>query len=361
MTSSAIASSRRFFGIDLGQFAAQARRAGELMGRSRAARALIPSMVVRLQRRDGTAAHWLARGDRFEALTGALPHGASVFPAMELPEHMFLHRHLLLPGLSEQDLAAAVQLEVEAINPFGSELLWGYATRFDDVRGVVHVDAVLASRRQVNEWYGQQSAAHPAADGQPEVWAVAGLARPLRLQGFGTNRRTVLAAQRHRLNLALLALAGLLLVLLLLSPTLQARARAIAAGTAFERLHQQAAPAVALRDQIVRDGEKAASLERYAASRAEPVKVLEAVTRALPDDTWLVTFRTDGLTAQLVGYTPNAAALLRTLEQMPGAREVKATAAATRRPGHSKESFSIEVKLDPAVYGRLPPSTGASA
>ena len=60
------------------------------------------------------------------------------------------------------------QLEVEAINPFGSELLWGYATRFDDVRGVVHVDAVLASRRQVNEWYGQQSAAHPAADGHDQ-------------------------------------------------------------------------------------------------------------------------------------------------------------------------------------------------
>ena len=50
---------------------------------------------------------------------------------------------------------------------------------------------------------------------------------------------------------------------------------------------------------------------------------------------------------------------MRQLEQMPGAREVRATSPAARRIDGTRESFNIEVRLDPAVFGRLPPTEGA--
>ena len=82
-------------------------------------------------------------------------------------------------------------------------------------------------------------------------------------------------------------------------------------------------------------------------------------TRATPDDAWILSLKVEGLTASLTGNAANAAALMRQLEQMPGAREVRATSAATRRIDGTRESFNIEVRLDPAVFGRLPPTEGA--
>ena len=111
----------------------------------------------------------------------------------------------------------------------------------------------------------------------------------------------------------LIGLAALLIGALAVTPTLQLRARAIAAGETFESLHGRAAPAVAQRDQIVQQAEKATAIRDHLAAQADPVKVLEALTRATPDDAWILSLKVEGLTASLTGNAANAAALMRQL------------------------------------------------
>ena len=249
-------------------------------------------------------------------------------------------------------------LDVASASPFpAGDLVWAHGVRFDDAEKA-HANIVLASRRQIDTWLIEGG--HAARPGPtPELWAVAGLSSPIVVPGHGEAARATQAARGRRLNLALIGLAALLIGALAVTPTLQLRARAIAAGQAFESLHGRAAPAVAQRDQIVQQAEKATAIRDHLAAQADPVKVLEALTRATPDDAWILSLKVEGLTASLTGNAANAAALMRQLEQMPGAREVRATSAATRRFDGTRESFNIEVRLDPAVFGRLPPTEGA--
>ena len=358
MSSSASLSSNRFFGIDLGRLGSQLRRAGEALARSAVARALTPALPVRLQQADGSQSLWQVRGDQFQRMPEAAGTPPVPFNALELPDALYLRRTLVLPRLTDEELASAVALDVASASPFpAGDLVWAHGVRFDDAEKA-HANIVLASRRQIDTWLIEGG--HAARPGPtPELWAVAGLSSPIVVPGHGEAARATQAARGRRLNLALIGLAALLGGALAVTPTLQLRARAIAAGQAFESLHGRAAPAVAQRDQIVQQAEKATAIRDHLAAQADPVKVLEALTRATPDDAWILSLKVEGLTASLTGNAANAAALMRQLEQMPGAREVRATSAATRRIDGTRESFNIEVRLDPAVFGRLPPTEGA--
>ncbi len=361
MSSSDTVASQRFFGLDLRQTGAQWRRVAEALARTPVARAFAPGLVVRLLRDDGVPSLWLARDQQLKPLPSSASESPPAFDALELPQDLFLWRSLVLPRLSDAELADAVALDLASASPFAPrDLVSGHVVR-DGTEGTVQVDAVLASRTQVDAWLSGVRRTLATSAAAAEVWAVAGLPAPVPLAGYGDQRRATTAARKRCQNLALAALAALLLGALAVTPTLQLRARAIAAGHAFERLHADAAPAVAQRDLLVQQAEKAAVIGRYVGSHADSLKVIHAITRAVPDDAWLTILKIDGLTVSLVGNATNVATLLRSLEQMPGARDVRATSAAMRRRDGDKETFTIEIKLDPSVYARVPPLPGASS
>ena len=88
-----------------------------------------------------------------------------------------------------------------------------------------------------------------------------------------------------------------------------------------------------------------------------PLKVMDLLTQALPDDTSLLGLQVQGLKVTMNGQTTNAAALMQHLSAQPGIREVRAPSAATRPLGVSKDSFSLEFTLDPKM---LSPVDGAA-
>ncbi len=50
--------------------------------------------------------------------------------ACELPEDLLLRRTLVMPRMSEKDLAQAMTLDARSASPFpGQDLVWGYAVR----------------------------------------------------------------------------------------------------------------------------------------------------------------------------------------------------------------------------------------
>jgi general secretion pathway protein L len=82
------------------------------------------------------------------------------------------------------------------------------------------------------------------------------------------------------------------------------------------------------------------------------VMVLEAITRALPDSTYVTELRVEGDKVQVVGLTQDAPSLIRLMEQSPQFTRATFFAPTTRGQNEAGERFHIEAHITP--YFGLP-------
>ncbi len=352
-----ISSDARFLGVDLKALWLELRQSWQQLNQSPMVSWLTPEPPVRLLQADGRQSVW--RGSEGAGSAAAQSVGGTSFIAIELPQERVLQRSLNVPAaMSAADLARAIALEARTSSPFAMhDLVWGcrvHAFR----RGICQVDMALASKRQVAQYLTEQADRFKAV-AVPEIWVLSSHGLPLVLQGFGEGVRHAFAVRRRRLGYGLLALALALGMALAATPTLQLRARALEAVAQYEALAARVAPVVRQREQLLQSAEHMNALAELLTERMEPLRVLEKLTEVLPDDTALQSFRLQGTKVTLGGLTSNTASLLQLLGEQPGLREVRSPSAATRAGLSGKENFSIELNLDPALFG-VPKAAAAS-
>lgn len=344
----------RLFGLDLRLLAREWRAAWADALRSRWLAWLTPEAVVQLQQADGDSSSWLGSA-RLSTRSQAKPE----FFAQELPPELLLMRTLTLPAMDAASTAAALSLQARTLSPFAAgDLVWAHRTRPGTAAATQSVDLVLASRQHVARHLQAQGGAEGAPP--PEVWALAPGGVPIVLPGYGEGARRASACRGRRLRLALLALALALAGAIAITPTLQLRARAIQAVTAYDQLARDTAPAMHQREQLLQTAEKLATLNDILAARIEPLRVLDRLTQLLPDDTALQAFSLKGAKVTISGLTGNSSALMQTLGQQAGMRDVRAPSPATRSGGpNSRENFVVEFTLDPQEFGVDVPAPAA--
>jgi general secretion pathway protein L len=358
------ASPPRFFGMDthkLRQTLAQAwaeLRDGPILDW------FTPEARVRWSRADGTQEVWLARGGQMRRGKADGSNTTGSFTAVEVPDTIVLRRHMMLPRLNPAATAQAIALEASAHSPFPpNELVWGARSTPDGQRrGGLDVEMVLASRGLIQQHFAAQPGAAALEDS--EVWCLSERAdEPIALAGFAEPRRQRVQRRGCNLNLTLMVSALVLLGAIAISPSLQLRARALVAMQDYQRLARVAAPALAQRESLVRSQDQLAELRTILGEQADTLQIMELLTRVLPDDSSLLTLQVQGLKITLTGQTANSAALLERLGKEPGLREVRAPTAATRPPGATKETFTIEAQVDPAVLQQaaVSPQRGEAA
>lgn len=345
--------SLQLFGLDLGQVWQELRQAWRGMQKSPPLAWLTPDFPVRVLRADGTQAFWC--GDEQVASVSKQPR----FEAIEVPDSLLLRKTMLLPAMPEAEAAHAVELEARSGSPFAAmDLVWGYkaAASAKVGQGVpCKVEVLLASRSQVAEYAEtqRQLLAHAA---QPcEVWAfTAQDERPVVLQGWGEDQRVRAGQRRRHMAYGLLAVMLAMLAAMAITPTAQLRLRAIEATHAHEAMQRKTADIVGKREAYLHAVERIDAVRGLLAERTEPMRLLEVLTEALPDGTYLQSLRVQGLKATVQGLTPDAAALMQSLGKVRGFKEVKAPSAAVRNPGATADSFIIELQLDPALLSQFP-------
>lgn len=269
------------------------------------------------------------------------------FEALLLPETLLLRKHVTLPQLQANEMAAALALEVQTISPFAFEdTVWAYQT--DAASGVsAQIHLAVTSRKLIAQ---HAESMFPRLDLKTaEVWAqqVGGKGFTA-LPGFGDTRR-----QRHnhiwRWVSALLVFGVLALAAAIaLTPTLRLYLMSLQAGQALEIVAKNASPAVQQREALLRLNEQISGLDKLVDRPVPPLQTLSLITQALPDDTSLLSLQLQGLKVTMTGQTANAASLMKQLGGTAGLQEVKAPTAATKPLGATREQFTIEFMLDPA-------------
>ena len=326
----------QLFGLDLRNLFRDWKQAILLMGRWPGFRWLSPQYAVTLKARDGLECQVLE--DLGVGVEGEYAPDTP-FRGLLIPEELVLWRQWSPPELSEPELAAALELEVQRLNPFEPEELIWLSRR--DASGAAHgaIHIALTSRKLLKthmDW---------SPDSQLELWVKIPETDAYTLfSGFGERRRYQASLKWLLVNFSLILLILAVGVLAALTPSLQLRERAHQASADFERLKQQSGKVLALREQLLKEQSKVQQLQALAGNRMIPENVLLLVTKYLPDDTYVLVIDVKGSTVNLTGLTSNAASLMQHLGKQPGVKKVTAPNAARRE--RDRETFNIEFDLD---------------
>ncbi|WP_311222565.1 MULTISPECIES: PilN domain-containing protein [unclassified Acidovorax] len=350
-----LSSDARFLGIDLHTLWRDIRHAWAGVNDWPVLSWLTPEPQVVLLHADGGQSFWCG-GVVYAQPVGRLK---ASFTALELPDDYVLRRTLTLPRIASSDLESAIALQARSISPFPvDDLVWGYIARGGAHEGTL-VELMLASRRQVSA-YAASQAARLGAIADYEVWVRGADGLPAVLRGYGEGARKAYARRFRKAGYALLALSAVLLLAMAITPTLQLRMRALQASASYQALSQRVAPQVQQREAMLKSIEKLSALSELVSDRLEPLRVLDMLTKVLPDDTAVQSFKLQGRKVTLAGITGNASALMQLLGEQPGLRDVKAPSPATRLGTSAKESFVIEFTLDLREFGVVVPASVAS-
>ena len=289
-----------------------------------------------------------------KAATTVVPIQAR-FQALVLPEDILLRRSLVMPSLAQAELQAALALQLQTFSPFPPEdMVWACEVQQSEDGKTQHIHAAISSRKLI----AQHLATLPteATLGDIEVWvphlqdghfAVA--------SGFAENQRHRRSAAWRWVSAGLLVLALALVVGIVATPSLQLYLRSKQAEAALDALHRKALPVLAERESFTQVTDKLTQLGEHFNQSVAPRPVLQLITEALGDDTSLLSVQVQGHKVSLTGQTANASALMKKLDNLPGLRDVRAPAPATKPLGATRESFTIEFSMDPAQWPTVSP------
>lgn len=122
-------------------------------------------------------------------------------------------------------------------------------------------------------------------------------------------------------------------------------------GNLLDSEQQDLQQRIAHRRAALRINQPAGSAEMLLAKRKQTspssVMVLEAISRALPDTTYITELRVEGDKVQVVGLTQDAPSLIRLLEQSPQFTRATFFAPTTRAQSDPGERFHIEAHITP--------------
>lgn len=187
-----------------------------------------------------------------------------------------------------------------------------------------------------------QMVQHGFADNAPVYLMRQGRAIPV----HGTARRKQDVRQRWMDWGGLTLLLVLLLALSLpaLMPLVLKRQAVVRAVEHVSMLEPRAAPLRQKMDELRRQADLAEELRKSISTDVPLASVVEALSTAVPADTWLDRIEVNGSEIRITGLTANATELIGHLGRQPGLVDVRATGANVRDGTLNKERFTFEMR-----------------
>ncbi|OIN13870.1 PilN domain-containing protein [Oceanisphaera psychrotolerans] len=246
-----------------------------------------------------------------------------------------------LPAATAGNLDDVLRFEMDRHTPFSAEQVYfGYRIAARDKRQpLIQVDLLLAPRAQVDPQLAELNqlglvptaltdAEHPQAPviqlPVPPGAAISKARRLKTLQG---------------------ALVLLMLFLLIAVPLYQRQNRIEALNAQLDIPRQRAEQAAELKRQLQELQQSRLFLAQARARQPSALSLLDALTRQLPDHTWLSRFELRDGRVQLRGESANASELIGILEASPLFFDVRFSSPVTNNPATSKDRFMIDARF----------------
>jgi general secretion pathway protein L len=264
-----------------------------------------------------------------------------------LQSKRFMARTLELPGRASEFLEGIVRAQIDRLTPWNAANAafgWHPSTKASAERIVVTIAAT--SRTSITPFVNAA-----AALGADLITVSAALQEPLpdaaAIKIFEQKVAQQVGQRRiRRVLIGLLAAAG------------AASAASVTANTVFgsmiEAQRDELTSSISERRAAMQLGHDRASdavleLERRKHATPSSAIIIEALSRVLPDDTYLTELRILGDKLQIVGVSKDAPSLIRLIEQTHHFSRAVFFAPTTRSLSEMGEHFSIEAHIEP-VY-----------
>jgi general secretion pathway protein L len=261
------------------------------------------------------------------------------------PAHV-LFRPLDFPKQAADFLDGMIGTQIDRLTPWSAdEAAFGWSAPFATPHGRIELTLAAASKQAMEPFVqfasnlGAQSltafAAPPAgSDTQAKIKVLDQPLRSAAHHGLDTPRtlRIVLLSAAAAAAIALLAGAYF--------------------GDGFDTEQQQLMQRISQRRAALRLGPDGGSAFGLLAKRKQTspstVVVVEALSKALPDGTYVTELRIDGDKVQVVGMTQDAPSLIRLIEKSPQFARATFFAPTTRAQNAPGEQFHIEARITPS-------------
>ena len=251
-------------------------------------------------------------------------------------------RHLLVPIAARLNLREILGFEIERETPFGlAEVYWSYGVRRkDSARGLIEIDLFLVPRNSIEPLV--------------EIIRAAGL-DPVGIDvDTGTNATALIPlhpqnrwqqARSQRALAPLVASAAVLTVIAIALPFIRQQWALSSADAMITTLAEPAREASALRQSADQLTKTVAALKDEYERNGSAVATLAAITKSLPDETYLTALNLRDGRLTMSGLSPSAAQLIGLLAQTPGFREPAFASPVVENEGKGLEAFTIIVNV----------------
>jgi general secretion pathway protein L len=272
-------------------------------------------------------------------------------PKILLPQDATLRKVLEMPAVAEPDLRHALSFEIDRQTPFhADDVYYDYRilARRPETKRVV-VELITAPRASVDQILSRLRdwGVHPSG-----FDVTIGEGRP----GIGVNLLKGPNQQstwrRSPLALAAAALLVLLVGALFYIPVRQLAAldETLAAQVAEESV--AAKRTMAMRGELDQTVKAAQFLDERKKNVPNSLVVLNELTKALPDNTYLFTFSQNAKEVKIAGYSSSASELISAINAVPIFKKPAFTSSIVQDPNLKLERFEILFEVEPGKEAR---------
>jgi general secretion pathway protein L len=262
-----------------------------------------------------------------------------------LQPNSFVFRPLELPRRASEFLDGIVRAQIDRLTPWSAEsAAFGWSPPADIANDRILVTVAATARALVAPLVG--AIANLGADSIVVSTLAPGAdSGPVAIKVFDQRVRGALELRRVRRALAAVLLAAALLAG-------AALAAQIGIGGELEARQADVSRRIAAHRALIRAGRDTArnsalaALEKHRHEIPSSVIVLEALSRILPDHTYVTELRIQGDKMQVVGVTRDAPSLIRLIEQSSHFTRATFFAPTTRSPSEPGEHFHIEAQIE---------------
>ena len=262
---------------------------------------------------------------------------------LELPGSMLLEQEASLPLAAESELSLVLTHEMDRLTPFSpGDVFWSWTVAGRDVangRLLVRLSLVL------------KAAVAPLLQGLARAGVTPAM---LELSGSdGAVRRVGLvppgsAASRHPLAVRVAAWACVgLAIMAVIVPVVQQQWALATVNAQISALQPRVSLVEGLRRRLAASSTGAETFAAESERSGSALRALAAVTRALPDDSYLTEFTLRDRKLTLTGRSDGAVRLIGLLSSQPGLANPAFAAPVFRSIGDHGDQFTISADLAP--------------